>query len=58
MTPARTFDHQKPYFEAWLRFVGIEDIESIIVEKTLFGPDVDAAARDEACSAAAALARR
>mgnify|MGYP001547367444 CR=1 FL=1 len=57
ITPAQTFDHQRPYFEAWLRFVGIDDIESIVVEKTLFGPEVDAAARDGACSAAVALAR-
>jgi len=57
ITPAQTFDFQRPYFDAWLRFVGIEDIESIVVEKTLFGPEVDAAARDEACSAAAAIAR-
>ncbi|WP_206952738.1 FMN-dependent NADH-azoreductase [Trinickia acidisoli] len=57
-TPAQAFDFQRPYFEAWLRFVGIDDIASIIVEKTLLGPQVDATARDEACSAAAALGRQ
>jgi FMN-dependent NADH-azoreductase len=56
-TPAHAFDFQKPFFDAWLRFVGIEDIASIVVEKTLFGPQVDAAAREEARGAAAALAR-
>jgi FMN-dependent NADH-azoreductase len=56
-TPAHAFDFQKSFFDAWLRFVGIEDIASIVVEKTLFGPQVDAAAREEARGAAAALAR-
>ncbi len=57
ITPAHSFDFQQPYFEAWLRFVGIENIESIVVEKTLFGAEVDAAAREAACREAAELAR-
>ena len=38
-TPAHSFDFQQPFMEAWLRFVGITDVESIVVEKTLFGPE-------------------
>lgn len=57
ITPAERFDFQKPFIEAWLRFVGIDDVETVIVEKTLFGPEVDAAARREACATAEALAR-
>jgi len=43
--PADVYDFQKPYLETWLRFVGISDIETIIVQKTLFGPEVDSASR-------------
>ncbi|CAN7424396.1 NAD(P)H-dependent oxidoreductase [Trinickia sp. LjRoot230] len=57
ITPAERFDFQKPFIEAWLRFVGIDDVETVIVEKTLFGSEVDAAARREACATAEALAR-
>jgi FMN-dependent NADH-azoreductase len=57
ITPAERFDFQKPFIEAWLRFVGIDDVETVIVEKTLFGPEVDAVARREACATAEALAR-
>ena len=56
-TPAHSFDFQRPFMEAWLRFVGVTDVESIVVEKTLFGPEVDHAARQTARERAAALAR-
>ncbi|KAA0090504.1 FMN-dependent NADH-azoreductase [Paraburkholderia sp. T12-10] len=56
-TPADSFDFQQPYVEAWLRFIGVEDIASIVVEKTLFGPQVDSDARGEARRQAAMLAR-
>ena len=46
--PPDVYDFQKPYLETWLRFVGISDIETIIVQKTLFGPEVDSASRTEA----------
>lgn len=35
-TPASTFDLQRPYMETWLKFIGVEDIASIVVERTLF----------------------
>ncbi|MBB2974447.1 NAD(P)H-dependent oxidoreductase [Mesorhizobium sp. RMAD-H1] len=47
-TPAGTYDFQKPYIETWLRFIGISDIRAVVMEKTLFGPDVDQKARDSA----------
>jgi FMN-dependent NADH-azoreductase len=49
MTPAATCDFQKPYLETWLSLVGITDIRTVIVEKTLFGPDVDRAGREDGC---------
>ncbi|MDB5980865.1 MAG: FMN-dependent NADH-azoreductase [Pseudomonas sp.] len=54
-TPAESFDFQRPYLEAWLRFIGITDVESVVVEKTLFGPEVDHAARQAARERAVAL---
>jgi FMN-dependent NADH-azoreductase len=56
--PAERYDFQKPYLEAWLRFVGITEIETVIVEKTLFGPEIDRAARDAAKDAARAIAQK
>jgi len=47
-TPAADYDFQKPYIELWLRFIGIGDIAAIIVEKTLFGPEIDVEARQAA----------
>lgn len=45
ITPSERFDFQKPYIEAWLRFIGITNVHSIIVEKTIFGDDIDRAER-------------
>lgn len=39
------FDFQRRYLEMWLRFVGITEIEVIVAEKTLLGPEADAEAR-------------
>ena len=36
---AEAMDHQKPYFEAWLAFIGITDIKRVIVAPTLGAPD-------------------
>ncbi|TGT60939.1 FMN-dependent NADH-azoreductase, partial [bacterium M00.F.Ca.ET.159.01.1.1] len=56
-TPAAAYDFQRPYVEMWLNFVGISDIATIVVEKTLFGPELDESARTEAKRKAALLAR-
>lgn len=55
-TPAEMFDFQKPYVEAWLRLIGITEIHSVIVEKTLFGPELDSDSRATAKGTAAELA--
>ncbi|MFC3282181.1 FMN-dependent NADH-azoreductase [Litchfieldella rifensis] len=47
-TPAQEFDFQKPYFESWLKFVGVTDVSSVVVEKTLFGSDIDTESRRRA----------
>jgi FMN-dependent NADH-azoreductase len=56
-TPAALYDFQKPYFEMWLNFIGITEIAAIVVEKTLFGPEIDERARADAKTKAAILAR-
>ncbi|WDD93610.1 NAD(P)H-dependent oxidoreductase [Burkholderia sp. FERM BP-3421] len=38
-TPAGEFDLQRPFMETWLRFVGVEEVVGIVVERTLFGAD-------------------
>ncbi|MEB0047821.1 MULTISPECIES: FMN-dependent NADH-azoreductase [unclassified Pseudomonas] len=55
-TPAQQFDFQKPYVEAWLKFVGISDVYSVIVEKTILGKELDQASREAATQQAIALA--
>ena len=55
-TPAREFDHQSTYFEAWLRFIGVTDITSLVVEKTLFGEEMDRESRLRASEQARRLA--
>jgi FMN-dependent NADH-azoreductase len=57
-TPAHSFDFQKPYMEMWLRFIGVTDMESIIVEKTIFGSEVDMQARAQARITAMSIADR
>lgn len=56
-TPSARYDFQKPYLEMWLNFVGITEIAAIVVEKTLFGQEVDERSRAEAKSRAAIFAR-
>lgn len=55
-TPAREYDLQRPYVEMWLKFVGVTDVQDIVVEKTLFGDD-GRASRVDAVERARALAR-
>lgn len=37
--PSSVWDHQKSYMELWLKFIGVPNVQSFIVEKTLFGED-------------------
>jgi FMN-dependent NADH-azoreductase len=57
VTPAEEFDFQRPYMRAWLRFIGVPDIVEVIVEKTLFSPDIDDQTRAVAKHEAATLAQ-
>jgi len=56
-TPEAEFDFQKSYMEMWLRFVGVADIETITVERTLLGPEVDQEERRKGIAQAETLAR-
>ncbi len=58
LTPAERYDFQRPYIEAWLRFIGVDQIRTVVVEKTLDGPEIDRAARESAKVEAVAAARR
>lgn len=53
----RSWDEQTSYLTVWLNSNGISDITLIPIEKTLFGPEVDQASRDEAKIRAASVAR-
>ena len=35
IAPAAQWDHQQPYLEHWLRFVGVPSVTSFAIEKTL-----------------------
>lgn len=54
--PVAEFDHQTRYLTMWARMVGITEVHTVSVEKTLFGPEADAASRAQARAEAAALA--
>ena len=54
--PAAEFDHQASYMTMWARMVGITEVHTVSVEKTLFGPEADAASRAQAKALATALA--
>ena len=52
------WDHQKPFMDTWLNSIGITSIDSLVVQKTLMGPDQDRPARDAGVREARALAAR
>lgn len=54
--PAEKFDFQKPYIETWLNFIGVTEIYSVIVDKTIFGEEVDRESRKLASEQARLLA--
>jgi FMN-dependent NADH-azoreductase len=53
---AEAIDFQKPYLDFMLRFMGITDIENIIVEGTLGGPEATAKAREAGVAEAKRIA--
>ena len=54
---AHAMDFQRPYIETWLRFIGVKQVDTVVVEKTLMGAEVDTASREAARHEAVALAR-
>lgn len=55
---AQAMDFQKPYMEAWLGFIGVSEVHSLYVEKTILGPEVDQVSRLESAGLALKLADR
>ena len=55
---AQAMDFQKPYLDAWLGFIGVTDVHTLSVEKTLLGPEVDQTSRQQSTAHALALADR
>ena len=33
-TPASWFDHQKCYIDFWLKFIGVKEVQTLVVEAT------------------------
>lgn len=56
ISPQEVYDLQRPYMQLWLRFIGVGNVSEVVVEKTLFGVEVDAAGRAEAKTQARAIA--
>jgi FMN-dependent NADH-azoreductase len=54
--PMAAYDHQKPYLELILGFMGITDVRSVRAEGTLAGPEVAEKSQAEALETAARLA--
>ena len=36
-TPASQFDHQKGYIDFWLKFIGVKEVRTLVVEGTTWG---------------------
>ena len=36
-TPASRFDHQKGFVDFWLRFIGVQEVRTLVVESTTWG---------------------
>ena len=36
-TPASRFDHQKGYIDFWLKFIGVKEVHTLVVEGTTWG---------------------
>src|SRR5580692_10149373 len=36
-TPASQFDHQKGYIDFWLKFIGVKEVRTLVVEATTWG---------------------
>jgi FMN-dependent NADH-azoreductase len=54
-TPASRFDHQKGYIDFWLKFIGVQQVKTLVVEGTTW-PEKDK--RDQSIARALEEARR
>jgi len=54
--PEIDYDYQAAYMAMWHRMVGITDIHTITVDKTLMGEQTDTVSREQACQQAVTLA--
>jgi FMN-dependent NADH-azoreductase len=36
-TPASGFDHQKGHIDFWLKFIGVKEVQTLVVEGTTWG---------------------
>lgn len=57
-TPADEYDYQSPFFEKWLQFVGVEHVQSLVIEKTLYCEAINRAFHDQLVIDATRIARR
>jgi FMN-dependent NADH-azoreductase len=55
--PPEQYNFQSTYMTMWAHMVGITDVHTVEVEKTLFGPEQDVASREAASEHARELAR-
>jgi FMN-dependent NADH-azoreductase len=54
--PEIDYDYQAAYMAMWYRMVGITDIHTVTVDKTLMGEQADTVSREQACKDAVTLA--
>jgi FMN-dependent NADH-azoreductase len=52
-----SYDHQKPYLELFLGFIGITDVKAAVVDSTLGAPDIAKKKQDEAIISAVKAAQ-
>jgi len=52
------WDHQRPFMQTWLHSIGVTQVDTVIVQKTVMGPELDRQSRDAGCREARALAER
>lgn len=57
-SPAESWDHQVAYLRTWARMVGIHDVQVVLNEMTLGGPEVQAARLAQALRAAEQVAEQ
>jgi FMN-dependent NADH-azoreductase len=57
-TPASRFDHQKGYIDFWLKFIGVKEVHTLVVEGTTWREGGRAAVGQEAIARGQEEAKR